>query len=155
MDIPPSGMVDHPGPNLYKPPNDRIYGWLDALAPECGIPDHVEQIIGKASYEEPGLISRKPMATRLVPSKGVLSLFYPVFDLSATIVDRDYLFCFKIRVGHNETDTRKEFTNMPFYFTNNPSGLIPTLRLVFEFDHLHLYPACGKTTDRPCQVQSD
>ena len=42
MDIPPSGMVDHSGPNLYKPPDYRIYGWLDALAPGCRIPNHVE-----------------------------------------------------------------------------------------------------------------
>jgi hypothetical protein len=31
-------MVDHPGSYLYKPPDYRIYGWSDALAPECRIP---------------------------------------------------------------------------------------------------------------------
>jgi hypothetical protein len=45
---------------------------------------------------------------RLVPSQGVLPLFYPVFNSSPTIVDRDYLFRFKIRVGHNKSDTREK-----------------------------------------------
>ena len=69
MEVPHAqrGMADHPGPNLDKPPDDRVYGRLDALAPERGIPNHLEQIVGKASYEEPGLIGRNPMATRLVP----------------------------------------------------------------------------------------
>ncbi len=40
MDMPPSGMVDHSGANLYKPPDDRVYGRLDALAPECRIPKY-------------------------------------------------------------------------------------------------------------------
>ena len=83
-------MVDHSGSNLYKPPDDRVYGWLDALAPERRIPDHVEQVIGKTSDEKPCLIGCKAMAARLVPSEGVLPLFYPVFDLSPPIVDRDY-----------------------------------------------------------------
>ncbi|HYA40702.1 MAG TPA: hypothetical protein VEF34_05340 [Syntrophobacteraceae bacterium] len=53
MDMPPPGMVDHPGPNLYETPDYRVDGWPDALPPECGIPDHVEQIVGKASDEKP------------------------------------------------------------------------------------------------------
>ena len=154
MDIPLPGMVDHSGPNLYKPPDDRVYGRLDALAPERRIPDHVEQIIGKTSDEKPCLIGCKPMATRLVPSEGVLSLFYPVFNLSPTIVDRNYLVRFKIRVGHNKSDTREEFTHMPFYFTDNPSGLIPALCPVMELDHPHLYAALWGTTDGPLQVRS-
>ncbi len=48
MHMPLPGMVDHPVPNLYKPLYNRVYGWLDALVPERGIPNHVEQIIGKA-----------------------------------------------------------------------------------------------------------
>jgi hypothetical protein len=31
----------------------------------------------------------------------------------------------EMRVGHNETNTREEFTHMPFYLTDNPSRLIP------------------------------
>ena len=81
-----------------------------------------------------------------VPSERVLPLFYPVFDLSTTIVNRNYLVHFKNRVGHNETDTREEFTNVPFYFTNYPSGLISALCPVMELDHPHLYPALWGTT---------
>ncbi|MGA2223703.1 MAG: hypothetical protein ABSH41_04580 [Syntrophobacteraceae bacterium] len=69
-----------------------------------------------------------PREVRLVPSEGVLSLFYPVFDLSTAIVNRDYFVCFKIRVGHDKPDTGEEFTHMPFEFTDNPSGSIPFLR---------------------------
>jgi hypothetical protein len=47
MDAPLSGVVDHLGPNLDEPPDDRVYAWLDALAPECSIPNCVEQIVGK------------------------------------------------------------------------------------------------------------
>jgi hypothetical protein len=44
MDRPSSGMVDHFGRYLYKPPDDPVYGWLDALAPKRRIPNHVEQL---------------------------------------------------------------------------------------------------------------
>jgi len=131
-------MVDHSGPDLHQPPDDRIYGRLDALAPKCRISDHVQQVVGKTSDEKPCLIRSKSMAARLVPSECVLSFFYPVLNLSPTIVDRDHLFRFKIRVGNNKSDTRKEFAHMPFYFTDNPSGLIPFVRLVMKLDHLHL-----------------
>jgi len=63
--------------------------------------------------------------------------------------------CFNIRVSHNETDTREEFTNMPFYLTNNASGLIPTFSLVMELDDPHLYPALWGTTDGALQVGLD
>ncbi len=46
-------MVDYPGTNLDEPPDDRVYGWLDSLAPERGITDHVEQVICKTSDEKP------------------------------------------------------------------------------------------------------
>ncbi|MGA2402143.1 MAG: hypothetical protein ABSG91_10595 [Syntrophobacteraceae bacterium] len=72
------------------------------------------------------MIGCKPMATCLVPSEGILPLFDPVFNLSTTIVNPNYLARFKIRVCHNESDTRKEFTHMPFYFTDHPSGFIPS-----------------------------
>ncbi len=95
------------------------------------------------------------MATRLVPSKGVLPLFYPVFNLGTAIVNRNYLVCFKIRVRHNETDTWEEFTHVPFYFTDNPSGLIPFLRLVMKLDRLHLYAALWGSTGGALQVRQD
>jgi len=69
-------MIDNPGSNLYKPPDDRVYGSLEALAPECGIPNHVEQIVSKISDGKPGLVGCKPMAARLIPSQGVPPLFY-------------------------------------------------------------------------------
>ncbi|HOI94300.1 MAG TPA: hypothetical protein PK250_06295 [Syntrophobacter fumaroxidans] len=115
----------------------------------------MEQIVGKTSYKEPSLIGRKPTAARFVPSQGVLSLFYPVFDLSPTIVDRDYLLCFKFRVGHNKSDTWKKFTHMPFDFADNPSGPIPALCPVLEFNHLDLNAAFRGTTNGPFQVRSD
>ena len=31
MHMPLPGMVDHPGPYLYKPLDDPVYGWLEAL----------------------------------------------------------------------------------------------------------------------------
>ena len=62
---------------------------------------------------------------------------------------------FEIRIGHNKTDTREELTNMPFDLTNNPSGLIPTLRLVMELYYPHLYPALWGTTDGALQVRQD
>jgi len=143
----PRGMIDHSCANLYTPPDDRVYGWLDALAPECRIPNHVEQIVGNTSDEKPCLISCKPMATRFVPSKGILPLFYSVFNLGTTIVDRNYFVRLKIRVGHNKSDSREEFTHVPFDFTDNPSRFTLFLRLVTQLDHLHLYPALWGTTD--------
>ena len=148
-------MIDHPGPNLYQPPDDRVHGRLDTLAPERYIADHVEQVIGKTSDEKPCLIRSKSMAARLVPSEGVLSLFYPVFNLSTTIVNRNYLVCFKVRVGHNKSDTREELTNMPFYFTDNPSGSVPFLRLVMKLDHPYLNATLWRTTDGSLQVRLD
>ena len=44
---------------------------------------------------------------------------------------------------------------MPFYFTDDPSGLIPASRPVLEFNRLHLYPACRKTTRRALQMRHD
>jgi hypothetical protein len=54
MDVPLPGMINHPGPNLDEPPDDRVYGRSDALPPERRIPDHVEQVIRKTSDEKPG-----------------------------------------------------------------------------------------------------
>ncbi len=64
MDMPLSGMVDHSGPNLYKPPDDRVYGWSDALPPERRITDHVEQVICETSDEKPCLIGDNLHAPR-------------------------------------------------------------------------------------------
>ena len=80
---------------------------------------------------------------RLVPSEGVLPLFYPVFDLSPPVVDLDYSLRFHVRVGHDKSDTREKFVHMPFDFADNPSGSILALRLVTELDHLHLHPSFG------------
>ena len=148
-------MVDHPGSNLHKPPDYRVYGWPDALPPERGIPDHVEQIVGQTSDEKPCLIRCKPMAARFVPSKRVFPLLYPVLDLSPPIVDRDYSLCFHVRVGYNKSDTGEEFPNMPFDLTDNSSGLIPFLGLVLELDHLDLYAALWRATGGPLQVRQD
>ena len=155
MDVPPPGVVDHPGSNLHKPPNDRINGRLDALAPERRIPNHVEQIVGQTSDEKPCLICCKPMAARFVPSKRIFPLLYPVLDLSPPIVDRDYSLCFHVRVGYNKSDTGEEFPNMPFDLADNPSGLIPFLGLVLELDHLDLYAALWRATGGPLQVRQD
>ena len=72
------------------------------------------------------------MAARFVPSKRVFPLFYPVFDLSPPIVDRDYSLCFHVRVGYDESDTGEEFPNMPFDLTDNPPRLIPFLRMALS-----------------------
>ncbi len=90
-----------------------------------------------------------------MPSKGVLSLFYPVFNLGTAIVDRNYFVRLKIRVGHNESDTGEEFTHVPFDFIDNPSGLIPTFSLVMELDHSNLYPALWGTAGGALQVRQD
>jgi hypothetical protein len=92
MDMPLSGIVEHSCANLYKPPDDRVYGRFVVLTQERDIPDHMEQIAGKTS------------------------------------------------------DTREEFTNVPFYFTNSSSGLIPALSLIMELDHPHLYAGLWGTT---------
>jgi hypothetical protein len=98
----------------------------------------VKQVIRKTSDEEPCLIGCEAMAARFVPPESVFSFLYPVFDLSPPIVDRDYSFCFHVRVGHDESDAREEFPDMPFYFADNPSGLIPFLSLVMKLDHFYL-----------------
>jgi hypothetical protein len=101
----------------------------------------MEQVIGEASGEEPCLIRCEAMAACLVPAEGISPLFDPVFNLGTTVVDRDNLLRFKIRVTHNETNTSEELTNMPFDFTDNPSGLIPFVGLVMKVDHPDLYAA--------------
>jgi hypothetical protein len=95
------------------------------------------------------------MTTRLIPPESVLHLFDPVFNLGTTIVNRNYLVCLKMRVGHNKSDTREEFTNVPFDFTDNPSRFIPFLRLVMKLDHPDLYPAPWGATDGMLQVRQD
>jgi len=125
------------------------------LSPVRSVTDHMEQVIRQTSDDEPCLICCKPMTTRLVPSQGILSLFDPVFNLGTTIVDRNHLVRLKIRVCHNESDTRKEFTHVPFDFTDDPSGIIPSLRLVLELDHPDLYAALWRATGGPLQVRRD
>lgn len=144
MDIPPSGMVDHIGSYLQKSPDDRLYGRLDAIAPKCAVPGHLEQIAGKTSDQKLCPIQCKSMAPHLVRSKGIFSLFDPVFDLGPP-VDRDYPLCLHLRVGHNQTNSKEEFTHMPFNFANNPSGYTPFLYLVVKLDHLNLCAALSKT----------
>ena len=148
-------MVDHSGAYFYKPPDNRVYGRLDAFAPERRITNHVQQVVGKTSDEKPCLISCEAMAARLVPPQSVFPLLYPVFDLSPPIVDRDYSLCFHVRVGHNKSGTRKEFSHMPFYLADNSSGLIQFLGLVLELDHLHLYSVLWGTAGRPLQVRQN
>jgi hypothetical protein len=115
----------------------------------------VQQIIGKTSDEKPGPIGCKAMATRLVPSEAVLSLFYPVFNLGKTIVNRNYFVHLKIRVGLNKSDTRQEFTPVPFDFIDNPSRFIPFLRQGTQFGHPHLHSALWGTVGRPLQIGFD
>jgi hypothetical protein len=148
-------MVDHSGPNLYKSLDYRVYGWFDALAPECRIPNHVEQIVGKTSDKKPCLIGCEAMATRLVPPEGILPFFNAVFNLGTPILNRNYLVRLKIRVGHNKSDTGKEFTHVPLYFTDDPSGFVPFLRLVLKLDRPNLYPAPWGATDGALQVRQD
>jgi hypothetical protein len=59
---------------------------------------------------------------------------------------------FHVRIGHDESDTREKFAGVPFYFTDNPSGLIPFLRSVMKLDHLHLYAAFWGATGGAFQV---
>jgi hypothetical protein len=66
-------MVDHSGPDLHQPPDDRFYGRLDALAPKCRISDHVQQVVGKTPDQEPCLIGCEATAARLIPPEGILS----------------------------------------------------------------------------------
>jgi len=80
-------MVDHPGSNLHKPPDYRVYGWPDALPPERGIPDHVEQIVTQTSDEKPCLIRCEAMAARFVQPEGVFPFFYPVLNLTPAFVN--------------------------------------------------------------------
>jgi hypothetical protein len=42
---------------------------------------------------------------------------------------------------------------MPLYLTDNPSGFIPFLHLVMEFDHLYLNVTLWRTTCGPLQVR--
>ena len=148
-------MVDHPGSDLYKPHYYRLYGRLDVLTPERRIPDHMEQVIGEASDEEPCLIGCKAMTACLIPAEGVLSLLYPVLDLRPTIVGRNYRVWFYVRVGHDESDAREQFADVPFDFANNPPGLIPFLCLVMELYYLHLHAVIWGTTNGACQVRQD
>ncbi len=97
VDVPLPGVVHHPGANLDELPDDRVYRRLDALATECRIPNHVQQIAGNTSGEKSGLIGCKPMTTRFVPSEGILPLFYPVFNLSSESDDR--LRCYSLSFG--------------------------------------------------------
>jgi len=155
MNIPSSGMVDHSGPNLDKPSDYRLYRRLDSLPPECAVPDHVEQIVGQTSDEKPRLIRCKPPATCLVPSEGVLPFFYPVFNLTPTVVCGNYFVRFKLGVGHNKSDAREEFAGVPFNLADNPPRLIPFLRLVMKLDHPYPNAALWRTTCGPLGVRQD
>ena len=115
MDLPLPGMIHHLGPNLHKPLDERVYGRLDTLAPECRIPNHVEQIVGKTSDKKPCLIGCKPMATRLVPPECVLPLFDQVFNLSSTIVARDYPFYSAKCSGHSHSLPIGRFCDVSTY----------------------------------------
>jgi len=59
MDMPPAGTADHSGPNLYKPPDDRLYGSTDALPLERPMTDDAEHAMCKTSGEKPCLIGLK------------------------------------------------------------------------------------------------
>ncbi len=115
----------------------------------------MEQIVGKTSYEKPCLIGCETVATRFVPSERVLALFYPVFDLNTTVVDRNYFVRLKIRVGHDKSDTGEKFTHVPFDFTDNPSRFIPFLRLVMKLNHPYLNSTLWGTAGRPLQMGFD
>jgi hypothetical protein len=54
------------------------------------LPEQMREIARQQPHLQPGLVGLKAMATRFIPTQGVLALLYPVFQLCPAIVDLDY-----------------------------------------------------------------
>jgi len=153
--MPSSCMIDHFGPNLYKPRYDPVYGGSDLFAPECRISNQVKQIVGKTSDEKPGLVGCKAMTAGLVPSEGVFPLFYPVFNLGTTVVGLAHSFGLQPGVGYDESDPWEKLSRMPLHLADDPAGPVPGLRLILKIDKLDLHTLLGRPPHWTLQMWLD
>ncbi len=69
----------------------------------------MEQVVGQDPHELPGLVCGESMATRLVPTQCVLTIFESVLSVAPSVVYLDDLPGREPGVGHNESDPRKQF----------------------------------------------
>jgi len=91
----------------------------------------------------------------LVSSGGILAIFDPVFYLSPSFADLDSMIGLKPGVGYDESHAEKELFRMPLQLAHHPSGLVPGLCLILQFDNLHLSFILGRTTGLALEMGPD
>jgi len=102
------------------------------------------------------LLAEKDWQLVLSRPEGVFPFLDSRFSISGSaVVDQDPVFGFKSQVGHNESDTGKEFPQMPLDFAHHSPWLEPAIRLVLELDHLHVHPALGRRPGWSLEVAFD
>ncbi len=117
--------------------------------------EHVEEIVGQDSHEQPCLIGGKSMAARLVPTQRVLPLFDPILNVPTTVVHLDHLPGRKLGIGHDEPDPWEEFPIAPLDFGDHSAFFVPSLCLVPETNQSDLNPTLGRPPHRTCQIRVD
>ena len=114
------------------------------------MPEHVQEVVRQDSHKQPSLIGCEVMATGLVPTQRVLSLFDPDLHVTSTVVDLDHLRSLKPRIRDNESDPRKKFSRVPLDLRNHSALSIPRLCLIRKVNQLDLNPTLGGPSHRTC-----
>lgn len=66
-------MIAYPRPNLNEPFDEPFDGSPYFFTPEVELPEYVQKIVSQNPHLQPGFVSLKPVATRLIPPNRVLT----------------------------------------------------------------------------------
>ena len=102
-------------------------------------PQKIAQVIGQDKQTQPHLIRDKMLAGQSRPVQGIFAFLDPLLGGAATVVKVNHPLGLCAHIGHDETDSRKEFAAMPLDLGNHPARPVPTGGLIVEI---------GKPNDR-------
>ena len=81
---------------------------------------------GQDKQGQPHLIRDKALAGQPGPVQGILAFLDPLLGRATSIVKVNQPGGLRAHIGHDETDSRKEFAAMPLHLGNDPTRPVPT-----------------------------
>ena len=81
---------------------------------------------GQDKQGQPHLIRDKALAGQPGPVQGILAFLDPLLGRATSIVKVNQPGGLCAQMGHDETDSRKEFPAMPLHLGNDPTRPVPT-----------------------------
>ena len=106
-------MVNHFGSNLDQLGQEGAKGPMVDPSGKDETPQEVAQVVGQNKESQPHLIPDKALAGQPRPVQGVLAFLDPLLGGAAPVVKVNHPWSLCAPMGHNETNSRKEFAAMP------------------------------------------